>query len=93
MSAGGILAPLKKYVHKFDYKDIAAVEEYFEKYPDQIAAVITEPVIVDEPQDGFLEKLQELCRKNGALLIFDEVVDGFRFGIGGAQSHFDVTYR
>lgn len=88
---GGILASLREYVHKFDYNDIAAVEEYFEKYPDQIAAVITEPVIVDEPQDGFLEKLQELCRKNGALLIFDEVVDGFRFGIGGAQSYFGVT--
>lgn len=61
------------------YNDLNKAEEYFEKYPNSVAAVITEPVEIEEPQNNFLYKLKELCNINGALLIFDEVVDGFRF--------------
>ena len=88
---GGILDDVRQYVHKFDYNDLNKVEEYFEQYPNSVAAVITEAVETEEPQDNFLEKLKELCHANGALLIFDEVVNGFRFDIGGAQAYFGVT--
>lgn len=88
---GGILNEVRQYIHKFEYNDFPALKELFDLYPNEIAAVITEPVILDPPKDQFLEKALELCHKNGALLIFDEVVDGFRFNIGGAQQYFDVT--
>ena len=88
---GGILPEVRQFVHKFDYNDLAKVEEYFETYPGEIAAVITEAVEVEPPKEGFLAQLKELCHRNGALLIFDEVVNGFRFSIGGAQAYFGVT--
>lgn len=88
---GGIIDEVRKYVHKFDYNDIDTLEKLFEKYKGEIAAVITEPVIIDEPQNDFLNKIKEICHANEALLIFDEVVDGFRFSIGGAQKYFGVT--
>lgn len=88
---GGILPEVREFVHKFDYNDLAKVEEYFETYKGEVATVITEAVEVDAPNDGFLEQLKELCHANGALLIFDEVVNGFRFAIGGAQQYFGVT--
>lgn len=88
---GGILDEVRQYVHKFDYNDFDTLEKLFETYKGEIAAVITEPVILDAPENDFLNKMQEICRVNGALLIFDEVVDGFRFSIGGAQNYFGVT--
>lgn len=88
---GGILPELKNYVHKFDYNDFDTVEKYFEQYKGEIAAVITEPVQIDAPKNNFLENLLDICHQNGAVLIFDEVVDGFRFSIGGAQKYFGVT--
>ena len=88
---GGIIDEVRQYVHVFDYNDFKALEKYFEKYKGEIAAVITEPVILDAPEHDFLNKMKDLCHENGALLIFDEVVDGFRFSIGGAQKYFGVT--
>ena len=71
------------------YNDAAAVEAAFPANPGQIAAVIVEPVAANmgvvAPAEGFLEKLRDLCTRNGALLIFDEVVTGFRVGLGGWQ--------
>lgn len=88
---GGILDEVRQYVHKFEYNDLDKVQQYFETYKGQIAAVITEAVEIDEPENGFLKNLKKLCHENGALLIFDEVVNGFRFSIGGAQKYFGVT--
>lgn len=88
---GGILEEVRRYVHKFDYNDFAKLEELFMTYKGQIAAVITEPVILEAPENDFLNRAKALCHSNGALLIFDEVVDGFRFSIGGAQKYFGVT--
>lgn len=88
---GGIIPELRNYVHKFEYNDLAAVEELFAKYPEGVAAVITEATTTEPPKDDFLNKLKDLCHKNGALLIFDEVVNGFRFALGGAQEFFGVT--
>ena len=69
----------------------------FERYPDQIAAVIVEPIAgnigVVPPRDGFLAGLREACTRNGALLIFDEVISGFRAAAGGAQQVFGDVWE
>lgn len=77
-----------------EYNDLLSVEQLFLENPGQIAAVIVEPVAANMgvvlPEQGFLEGLRELCDKNGALLIFDEVITGFRLSKGGAQEYFGV---
>lgn len=75
----------------FDYNNIESLERIFAQNPGQIAAVIMEPVGVVEPKEGFLKAVAELTRHHGALLIFDEVVTGFRFALGGAQEYFGVV--
>ncbi len=77
------------------YNDLAAVTTLFRERGNDIAAVIVEPVAANmgvvAPADGFLSGLRELCTANGALLIFDEVITGFRIAYAGAQSVFGVT--
>lgn len=77
-----------------NYNDLASVEALFQKYPEQIAAVIVEPVAgnmgVVPPQAGFLEGLRKLSSQYGALLIFDEVMTGFRVHKGGAQTLYNI---
>ena len=77
------------------YNDLAAVERQFEAHPDAIAAVIVEPVAANmgvvAPAPGFLAGLREITRRAGALLIFDEVITGFRLCFGGAQTLYGVT--
>ena len=76
------------------YNNVAAVEQLMDAHRDQIAAVIVEPVVGNAgfilPQPGFLEGLRALSTKSGALLIFDEVMTGFRVSLGGAQQKFNV---
>ena len=76
------------------FNDPAAASEAFERHPGGIAAVIVEPVIANSgviaPAPGFLEHLRETTRAHGALLVFDEVITGFRLGRGGAQERFGV---
>lgn len=76
------------------YNDLDAVKALFEAWPDQIAALFVEPVAGNMglmlPQPGFLRGLRELCTKYGALLVFDEVITGFRLSYGGAQGRFDI---
>ena len=78
-----------------DYNDAAAVRELFARRGDEIAAVIVEPVAGNMncilPVPGFLETLRELCSAAGSVLIFDEVMTGFRVALGGAQAHFGIT--
>lgn len=81
----GVPEEIQKLTLKFSYNDIGSCEALFNKYPDQIACFILEPISFIEPENQFLEKLKTLCEKNGALLIFDEVVSGFRFDMGGIQ--------
>ena len=72
------------------YNDLASVERVFRANPDSVAALIVEPIAgnmgVVPPGDGFLHGLRSLCDAHGALLIFDEVISGFRAGAGGAQA-------
>ncbi|MBQ9518819.1 MAG: glutamate-1-semialdehyde 2,1-aminomutase [Firmicutes bacterium] len=77
------------------YNDISSVQKLFDENQGKIACVIIEPVAgnmgVVLPEEGFLKNLRELCTKSGALLIFDEVITGFRLGIDGAAGRFGVT--
>ena len=76
------------------YNDLGSVRALFETMPEQVACVIVEPVCgnmgVVAPADGFLEGLRDLCDEFGALLVFDEVITGFRVALGGAQERFGV---
>ncbi len=77
------------------YNDLEAVHKAFEKMGEEIAAVIVEPIAgnmgVIPPKEGFLQGLREITLKHGALLIFDEVITGFRVGLSGAQGLYGVT--
>ncbi len=74
---------------------IESVEAAFARAPAPVAAVIMEPVLCNSgclmPRPGYLEAVREICRREGALLIFDEVITGFRMALGGAQQHYGVT--
>ena len=76
------------------WNDVDLLEQTINRYKDQIAAVITEPVMYNTepilPQPGFLKALRQLTKDNDILLIFDEVITGFRLALGGAQEYFDV---
>jgi glutamate-1-semialdehyde 2,1-aminomutase len=77
------------------YNDLEAVKDLFAEHPDQIAGVILEPVVGNAgfiaPDAGFLEGLRLLTKENDALLVFDEVMTGFRIAYGGAQEKFGIT--
>ena len=76
------------------YNDLESVERVFEQYPNEVAAIIIEPVAGNmgciPPNKGFLEGLRSLCDRYGALLIFDEVMTGFRLAPGGAQERLNI---
>jgi len=78
-----------------DYNNEESVEDIFEKYGEKIAAVIVEPVAANMgvvlPKEGFLQFLRNITSKHDSLLIFDEVITGFRLGLGGAQKYYGVT--
>lgn len=86
----GVPALMKELVRKFEYNKIETLENIFAENPGKVAAVIMEAIGVEEPRDNFLQKVRELCTKHGALLIFDEIVTGFRLALGGAQEYFKV---
>lgn len=77
------------------FNDLEATRAAFAAHPDQIAAIIVEPVAGNMgcivPQPGYLEGLRALCDEHGTVLIFDEVMTGFRVSLGGAQAHYGVT--
>lgn len=77
--------------HLWKFNDLDSLQKIFKEYSGDVAAVILEPMNISDPLPGFLDQVKELTHQNGALLIFDETVTGFRFHNGGAQSLFDVT--
>lgn len=81
----GVPRAVRDLTLKFDYNDLASCQRLFDQHPGKIAAFLLEPISMIEPKANFLVDLKALCEKNGALLIFDEVVSGFRFALGGAQ--------
>lgn len=91
----GVPSDIAKNTLTVAFNDLDAVKLVFEKYGDQIAAVITEPVAgnmgVVPPKEGFLEGLRKITEENGALLIFDEVMTGFRVGYNCAQGYYNIN--
>lgn len=85
----GIPKALADCIVRFKYNDLESLKDCF--ILDDVAAVIMEPVVYEEPKDNFLAKVKELAHEHNALFIFDEVVTGFRFGVSGAQGYFDVV--
>lgn len=89
--SGGIPSMYKDTVFEVKYNDFDAVKQIFEEYQNEIACMIIEPFETELPKDNYLHKLRELTKENGALLIFDEIVTGFRFALGGGQEYFGVV--
>ena len=74
----------------FNYNNIESLEKLFLEYPDEISCVILEPSNIEHPKDGFLHKVKDLCKKNGAVFILDEMITGFRWDLKGAQNYYDI---
>jgi glutamate-1-semialdehyde 2,1-aminomutase len=93
-SSAGVPADTAAHTQVLDYNDIAQVNALFERSGKDIAGVIVEPVAGNMnlvlPRPGFLQALRENCTRHGAVLIFDEVMTGFRVALGGAQAHYGI---
>jgi glutamate-1-semialdehyde 2,1-aminomutase len=95
-SSPGIPASFAEYTIPVPFNDETAIAEVFEEHGDDIAAVLTEPILgnfgIVEPKEGYHETLRDLCEDHGSLLVFDEVITGFRVGgLRCAQGEFGVT--
>ena len=86
----GVPKVLRDYIFSFSYNDIESLENLFRDHHGRVAAVIMEPMYDQFPKDNFLEQVKLLTHKNDALLIFDEIITGFRWSLGGAQEYFGV---
>ncbi len=93
-SSPGVPADFAKYTLTATFNDLESVRELFAANPGEIACIIVEPVAGNmnciPPVAGFHEGLREICDQEGALLIFDEVMTGFRVALGGAQAHYNI---
>jgi glutamate-1-semialdehyde 2,1-aminomutase len=87
----GVPSAVRALTHGFPYNDLAALEALLSSRPGEFAAVIMEPVTTVDPGPGYLEQVRDMAHGHGALLVFDEIVTGFRFAMGGAQELFGVT--
>ena len=91
----GLPAEIEKQSVVLPWNDLSLVEQTLAARHQEIAAIVTEPVMCNSgcipPAPGFLQGLRALCDRHGIVLIFDEVITGFRLGLGGAQKHFGVT--
>ena len=77
-------------IKTFNYNNIESLERVFCEYPNQIACVMLEPATTEHPKDNFLHKVKEICHKNGALFILDEMITGFRWHLKGAQYYYNI---
>ena len=94
-NSAGVPADFAKHTLTLPYNDLAAVEQTLGEVGQQVACIIVEPVAGNmncvPPAPGFLEGLRALCDRHGVVLIFDEVMTGFRVALGGAQAHYGIT--
>ncbi len=90
----GVPADFVNHTISIPYNDIEAVKQVFEKFPNDIAAIIIEPVPANMglvmPENNFLKQLRQITQQYNSLLVFDEVINGFRVSYGGAQQYFDI---
>jgi glutamate-1-semialdehyde 2,1-aminomutase len=93
-SSGGVPADVARHTMVLDYNDAGQLADAFAKHGERIAAVIVEPVAGNmnliAPRPAFLQTMRELCTRHGAVLIFDEVMTGFRVGLGSAQGLYGI---
>lgn len=87
----GVPGAVRSLTATVPYNDIEALERAFTEHAGEVAAVIMEPTNVAAPAEGYLAAVKETAHRHGALLVFDEVITGFRFALGGAQALFGVT--
>ena len=87
----GVPHAVRELTLQFEYNNLDSLKTLFKENPNQIACVLLEPISLERPQNNFLQEVKTLCEKEGAILIFDEVVSGFRFSLGGAQEMAGVT--
>ena len=94
-SSAGVPADFAKHTLTLPFNDLAAVEQMLSEVGDSVACIIVEPVAGNmncvPPAPGYLQGLREQCDKHGVVLIFDEVMTGFRVALGGAQAYYGVT--
>jgi glutamate-1-semialdehyde 2,1-aminomutase len=90
MSAG-VPKAIQNLTVQFHYNDIESVNLLFQQYPNSVACIIMEPEKDREPVNGFLHQVQKLCRDHGAVFILDEMITGFRWHVGGAQSYHNLV--
>ena len=94
-SSPGVPADFAQHTLTLEYNNIDSVAQAFAQYPDEIACIIVEPVAGNmnciPPVAGFLQGLRDICDQFGAVLIFDEVMTGFRVALGGAQQKYGIT--
>jgi glutamate-1-semialdehyde 2,1-aminomutase len=88
--ASGVPDATTNLTRVFRYNDLESLRRLFQENPGRIAAVILEAMTLEEPATGFLEGVRQLCTANGSVMIFDEIITGFRFGLRGAQHRFGV---
>jgi glutamate-1-semialdehyde 2,1-aminomutase len=88
---GGVPEAVRALTVKFRYNDISSLRALFEKYPRQIACVVMEPARTEEPGPGYLQEVKALCGDNGTVLVFDEMITGFRWHLAGAQAVYGVA--
>jgi glutamate-1-semialdehyde 2,1-aminomutase/spore coat polysaccharide biosynthesis protein SpsF len=89
--AQGVPQEVRTLTHSFEYNNLDSLRKIFDKYPGKIAGVIMEAVGVELPEKGFLEEVAALTRDQGALLIFDESINGFRIAFGGSSEYHNVA--
>lgn len=87
----GIPPEVPRLVLKFDYNDRAGLQALFDAHPGRIACVLMEAARIDEPEGDYLHWVEQTAHAQGALLVFDEMITGFRWHNGGAQAHYGVT--
>jgi glutamate-1-semialdehyde 2,1-aminomutase len=88
---GGIPERERSSTLRFEFNDAPSLERLFAAHPNQIAAVFLEAARTSEPAPGFLQGIQALCKRHGAVLVFDEMITGFRWHLGGAQALYGVV--
>ncbi len=93
--SAGIPVETTQFTTAIRYNDVKEVAQVFARHPGEIACIILEPVVGNAgtilPQPGYLQALRDICTREGALLIFDEVMTGFRVALGGAQALYGIT--
>jgi glutamate-1-semialdehyde 2,1-aminomutase len=87
----GIPQVVQDLTLSFRYNSVESIQKLFAEYPKQIACLIMEPATAEEPTNNFLSQVKQLCGENGALLVFDEMITGFRWHISGAQAVYEIV--